>query len=89
MANEHMKKCSLSLFIREMPIKTTMRYHLMLVRMATIKDRQTINAGKGVEKREPSYTIGGNANWHSHYGEQCGDALKKTGNRTEDDIFNV
>ena len=42
-----------------------------------------------MEKREPFYTVGGNANWHSHYGEQCGDALKKTGNRTEDDIFNV
>ena len=27
-----------------------------------IKNLQTINAGKGVEKREPSYTVGGNAN---------------------------
>ena len=30
-----------------------------------------------MEKREPSYTIGGNANQNSHYGEQCGDSLKK------------
>ena len=30
---------------------------------------QAINAGEGVEKREPSYTVGGNANWFSHYGE--------------------
>ena len=37
---------------------------------------QTINAGEGVEKREPSYTVGGNANWYSHYREQCGDSLK-------------
>ena len=62
MADKHMKRCSTSLIIREMQIKTTMRYHLTQVRMAIIKSLQTINAGEGVEKRERSCTVEGNIN---------------------------
>ena len=54
MANKHMKRCSTSLIIREVQIKTTVRYQLTLVRMAIIKNLQIINAGKGMDKRECS-----------------------------------
>ena len=62
MANKHMKRCSTLLIIREMQIKTAMRYHLTLVRMALIKSLQAINAGEGVEKRERFCTVGGTVN---------------------------
>ena len=62
MANKHMKRCSTSLIIREMQIKTTMRYHLMPAEWLLSKSLQTINAGEGVEKRESSYTVDGNTN---------------------------
>ena len=57
-----MKRCSTLLIITEIQIKTAMRYYLTLARMAIIKNSQTINTGEGVEKREASYTVGGNAN---------------------------
>ena len=55
MTNRHMKRCSISQIIRDMKIKTAVRYHLTLVRMVIIR-----KFGEGVEKKRHSYTVDGN-----------------------------
>ena len=40
-----------------------------MARVATIKSLPIITAGEKVEKMQPYYTVGGHANWHSHYGK--------------------
>jgi hypothetical protein len=76
MAKKHKKKCSPSLAIKEMPIKTTLRFHLTPVRVTSIKNTTNKNVDEDVGEKEPLYTAGGNVSYYNHFGKQYGGFLK-------------
>ena len=59
---DYMKRCSTSLIIKEMQIKTIMRYHLTLTRMTIIKKMTNNKCWRGCVERGSYCTVGGNAN---------------------------
>ena len=75
-ANKHMRKCCASLAVREIQIKTTMRYHLTPVRMGKINKAGNHKFWRGCGERELSCTVGGNVKWCSHLGKLCGGSSK-------------
>ena len=71
-----MKKCSTSLIIRELKMKTSVKYYLtLIIRMAINKDMKT-NTNEDVENREP-FHADRNVNFYSHNGKKVWSFLKK------------
>lgn len=72
MAQRYIKRCSTSLCIKELQIKTTMKYYFTSTKMVIIKrKKRKISIGENVEKLEPLYIAGWYVNWGSCCEKVC------------------
>ena len=71
------ERCSISLAAREVHIKTATGYHLTPGGMATVNKTSNHTCWRGCGEKEPSFTAGGDVDWCSRCGEQCGRSSKK------------
>jgi hypothetical protein len=62
MAKTHMKRCSPSLAIKEIQIRTKLRFHFTPLEWLSSRTKTTTNVGMDMGKKEPLYTVGGNVN---------------------------
>jgi hypothetical protein len=70
MAEKHLRKCLISLVIKEMEIKMTMGFHLTKVRMAKINNSGDSRCWWGCGERGTLSVAGGIASWYNHSGNQ-------------------
>ena len=76
------KRCLTLLVIREMQIKTTVRYHLIPARIAINKKSTNNKCWRECGEKEPSYTVGGTVNWWLPLWKTAWKVLKKSKYKT-------